>query len=105
MNDLPRRRPSPDNGPDASLRAIAAGLSAHGLHVRKTRHDGDLIEISVTDPRHPFNGRVVVGYEGWLTWEYDCLIEPLAGIEKTRNLVISLLAHAAPKTDPAGPGE
>jgi hypothetical protein len=105
MNDLPRRGPAPDNGPHASLRAIANGLSANGLNVRNIRHDGDLVEIAVTDPRHPFNGKVVLGCEGWLTWEFDCLIETLAGIEKTRNLVASLLTHAVPTTESAGTGQ
>jgi hypothetical protein len=99
MNDLPIRRPSPDsNGPDASILAIAQELSDRGLTVRKTWHGQEVIELSVTNAKHTENGRVVVGYEGWLTWEYDCLIETPAGAEKTSNLVTSLLAHAAPQT-------
>jgi len=105
MNDLPRRQPSSDTGPEASLLAIASGLGARGLIVRKLRHDDEVIEISVTDPQHPLNGRVVVACEGWLTWEYDCPIESLAEIETTRNLVIRLLAHAAPEPDARGTGE
>jgi hypothetical protein len=58
--------------------------------------------MSVTDPQHAENGRVVVGYEGWLIWEYDCLIETPAGAEKTANLIGSLLAHAAPQSDAPG---
>jgi hypothetical protein len=104
MNDLPRRQIAPDNLPDASLRAIADGLSASGLNVRKISHDGDLIEIALTDPLHPFNGKVVLGCEGWLTWEFDCLIESLAGIEKIKNLIMSLLAHAVPEPDTASTG-
>ena len=104
MNDLPRQGPAPDNGPGGSLRAIADGLSASGLNVREIRHDGDLIEIAVTDPRHPFNGKVVLGCEGWMTWEYDSLIESLAGMEKTKNLIMSLLAHAVPEPATASTG-
>jgi hypothetical protein len=106
MNDLPIRRPLPgNNGPDASLLAIAEELSAHGLTVRKTWHAQEVIELSVTDPKHTVNGRVVVGYEGWLTWEYDCLIETPAGAQKASNLVISLLAHGTPQSDGLGMGQ
>jgi hypothetical protein len=103
MNDLPIRRPVPDNnGPDASLLAIAKDLSARGLTVRKTWHGQEVIEISVTDLKHTENGRVVVGYEGWLTWEYDCLIETPAGATKASDLVASLLAHAKPQSEVLG---
>ena len=105
MNDLPRRGPAPDNGPNASLRAIASGLSASGLNVREITHDGDLVEIAVTDSRHPYSGKVVLGCEGWMTWEYDSLIESLAGMEKTKNLIMSLLAHAVPEPATASTGQ
>jgi hypothetical protein len=104
MNELPRRRSLLNNGPDAALLGIAKELSGRGLNVRRTRHGSEVVELTVTDPRHIGPGRVVVGYEGWLTWEYDCLIDSAAGAEKTANLIISLLAHAAPQSDTPGTG-
>jgi hypothetical protein len=104
MNDLPRRQPLLNSGPDAALLGIAEQLSGRGLKVRKTRHGSEVVELMVTDPKRIENGRVVVGYEGWLTWEYDCLIESPAAAEKTTNLIVSLLAHAAPHSDAPGTG-
>jgi hypothetical protein len=104
MSDLPHRQPLLNNGPDAALLNLAKDLSARGLNVRKTRHGNEVIELAVTHPQHTGNGRVVVGYEGWFTWEYDCLIESPAGAEKTADLIFSLLAHAAPQSDTPSTG-
>jgi hypothetical protein len=105
MSDLPRRRSLLDIGPDASLLAIAKELSARGLIVRKTRQGQEVIELAVTEPQHTGNGRVVIGYEGWLTWEYDFPINIPDEAEKAIDLIASLLAHAVPQSDTPGTGE
>jgi hypothetical protein len=105
MSDLPRRRSLLDTGPDASLLAIAKELSARGLTVRKTRQGQEVIELAVTGPEHAGNGRVVIGYEGWLTWEYDFKIDTPAEAEKTIDLIASLLEHAMPQSDTSDSSE
>jgi hypothetical protein len=105
MSDLPRRRPLVDNGHDVAIIAMAKELSGRGLNVRKARYGNEVIELFVTSPHHAGNGRVVVGYEGWITWEYDCPIDTPAEAEKARNLIISLLEHAGPSGDTSGTSE
>jgi hypothetical protein len=102
MNELPRRQPLLDRRPDASLLAIAKKLSSRGLNVRTTSHGREVTELSVNHPKHTGTSRVVLGYEGWLIWECDCLIDTLAQAEKTAKLIACLLTHAASQSNTPG---
>jgi hypothetical protein len=50
----------------------------------------------ITNERDLGKGRVSVGYDGLVTWEYGGNIETRAGIEKIRDIAVSLLAGDVP---------
>jgi hypothetical protein len=54
---------------DVLLRRLAGQLAAQGMEIRECRHGPEIVEITVTNPRDPDRGRVVMGYDGYLTWE------------------------------------
>jgi hypothetical protein len=53
-----------------ALRGIAAALAARGLEVTETTSADGLPELAVTNPADPAKGRMYVGHEGYLIWEY-----------------------------------
>ena len=56
--------------PDVLLRRLAEHLAGQGMEIRECRHGDEIVEITVTNPRDPDRGRVVMGYDGYLTWEH-----------------------------------
>ena len=53
------------------LRILVERLNARGMQTRVTRHGDEIVEIAATNPSDPDKGgRVVIGYEGYLVWEY-----------------------------------
>jgi hypothetical protein len=53
------------------LRTLAGRLNEHGMRTREYTHGHVVVEIAATNPRDPDKGgRVVIGFEGYLVWEY-----------------------------------
>jgi hypothetical protein len=53
------------------LRILAGRLNQHGMRTREYTHGHEVAEIAATNPRNPDKGgRVVIGFEGYLVWEY-----------------------------------
>lgn len=72
------------------LAGIAGELRLCGLEIREYRHGPELVEIAVTNPRDMRRGRVSVGYDGLMTWEYSGDFETRAGAEEIRNIVTGI---------------
>jgi hypothetical protein len=60
------------NGHDHSevraLRRITGILLARGLEVTETTSSDGLVELAITNPAEPANGRIYVGNEGYVIW-------------------------------------
>jgi hypothetical protein len=53
------------------LRVLAERLNQHGMRTREYRHGHEVVEIAATNPHDPDKGgHVVIGFEGYLVWEY-----------------------------------
>ena len=53
------------------LRILAERLNVHGMRTREYRHGQEVVEIAATNPGDPDKGgRVVIGFEGYVVWEY-----------------------------------
>ncbi len=82
--------------PGDLLVAIARELRLRGLDIREYSHGTELVEIAVTDPNNSHWGRVTVGYDGFLTWEYNGDIETRDGAMGLSGLAAGLLAGDLP---------
>lgn len=80
--------------PGELLEIIAQELMSQGLDVREYRHGDELVEIAVTNQSDEDKGRITVGYDGKVTWEYSGDIEDRAGIEQIRDTITGLLKGA-----------
>lgn len=89
-----------DLRPGALLRAVARELRQRGLEVREYNHGDELVEIVVTNSADVGRGRVTVGYDGGIEWEYLGDIETRPGADAIRDLVVRLL-----KADPPVSGK
>jgi hypothetical protein len=58
--------------PGSPLRMLSERLAACGMEIREHRCGGELREIAVINPRDPGMGRVVMGGDGYFTWERHC---------------------------------
>ncbi len=87
----------------ASLEAMAQVLKNRGLGVREHYHGNELIEITIVNPQGLDKGRVSVGYDGNVTWEYRGDIETSIGIKKIKDTVVNVLATGAVESSPASP--
>jgi hypothetical protein len=80
-----------DYRPGALLETIARELTVRGLDIREHHHGAELVEIAITNPADLDRGRVSVGYDGRLTWEYSGDIETRAGLEEIRDIISGVL--------------
>jgi hypothetical protein len=51
------------------LAGIGGKLAIRGLAVSDVRYNGELLELDVTNPGDPDNGKVNIGNDGYLIWE------------------------------------
>jgi hypothetical protein len=58
--------------PGSLLRMLSERLAACGMEIREHWCGGELTEIAVTNPRDLSMGRVVMGGDGYFTWERLC---------------------------------
>jgi hypothetical protein len=58
--------------PSTLLGMLAQRLTTLGIDIREHERGGELREIAVINPRDPEKGRVVMGCDGYLTWERWC---------------------------------
>jgi hypothetical protein len=91
MNCPPDAMRAGDYRSGALLETIARELAVRGLDIREHHHSAELVEIAVTNPGDLNRGRVSVGYDGCLTWEYSGDTETRAGIEEIRDIIASVL--------------
>ncbi len=91
MNDSPHTSPTNELRPGKELAMIAHEIRACGLDVREHYHGNELVEVAVTNPRHPDKGRVSVGCDGRIAWEYSGQIEDLVGIGEVIATIVGLL--------------
>jgi hypothetical protein len=61
---------SHDHSEVQALRNIGGNLLACGLEVTETTSDDGLVELAITNPAERGRGRVYVGPEGYVIWEY-----------------------------------
>ncbi len=61
---------SHDRSEVQALRSIGGNLLARGLEVTETMSDDGLVELAITNPAKPGKGRIYVGNEGYVIWEY-----------------------------------
>jgi hypothetical protein len=80
--------------PGELLEIIAQELISNGLEVHEYRHGDELVEISVTNREDEDKGRITVGYDGKVVWEYTGDVETRAGIEQIQDMIARLLTGA-----------
>ena len=61
---------SHDHSEAQALRGIGGSLLARGLEVTETMSGDGLVELAITNPAEPAKGRIYVGNEGYVIWEY-----------------------------------
>ena len=61
---------SHDHSEVQALRSIGGNLLALGLEVTETTSDDGLVELAITNPAELGRGRIYVGPEGYVIWEY-----------------------------------
>jgi hypothetical protein len=59
-----------DHSEVRALRCIGGNLLARGLEVTETMSADGLVELAITNPAEPGKGRIYVGNEGYMIWEY-----------------------------------
>lgn len=94
MSHSPHSVPGDENEPGELMAVIAQRLKAHGLEIREHYHGEELVEVAVTNPRDPDKGRVCIGYDGRLSWEYCGEIDDRSGADKIIATTVGLLCHA-----------
>jgi hypothetical protein len=53
------------------LRILAERLNQHGMRPCEYKHGREIVEIAATNPNDPDKGgHVVIGFEGYIVWEY-----------------------------------
>jgi hypothetical protein len=75
----------------AVLERIAQRLKARGLQIIEHSHGSELIEIAAVNPDHIDWGRMTVGYDGFVTWEYRGDIETRSGFQEVKNIIAGIL--------------
>ncbi len=105
----PRRRIMPDHNSrkvivsDVLLRRLVDLLTAQGLEVRNYDHGDEIIQIAVINPRDPDRGRVVMGYDGYLVWEYWSAFKTDSDVDACAEMICALLTkNIGENQKPAG---
>ena len=89
----------PDSGTNMSylsdvlLRRLAELLAAQGMEIRECRHGSEIVEIAVTNLRDPDRGRVVMGYDGYLTWEHWSAFLIDSDVDRNADIIRVLLTE------------
>jgi len=99
----------PDNDMDLSylsdvlLRRLAGQLAAQGMEIRECLHGREIVEIAITNPRDPDRGRVVMGHDGFFTWEHWSAFKIDSDVEVNADIIRSLLTEdMTAQAKPAG---
>jgi hypothetical protein len=79
-----------------ALRDIAEILAARGLGVTETTSADGLPELAITNPADPAKGRMYVGYEGYLIWEYWAPASAGSAYSQIVGTVTAMLTNPAP---------
>ena len=78
-----------------ALRSIAGTLLARGLEVTETTSVDGLPELTVTNPAEPTKGRMYVGHEGYVIWEYWAPADARSADNEIVGAVTSMLSGPA----------
>jgi hypothetical protein len=89
--------------PTAWLRMVAEQLLVHGLKVREHVRGGELTEIEATNKRDPEQSRVIIGYDGFLTWEHWCPFRTERDAHAAAWTIATLLDSGSHQRQPAKP--
>jgi hypothetical protein len=79
-----------------ALHGIATILAAHGLEVTETTSADGLPELAITNPADPAKGRMYVGHEGYLIWEYWASASVGSAYSQVVGTVTTMLCSSAP---------
>jgi hypothetical protein len=85
-----------DRGEAQALRDIAEILAARGLEVTETTSADGLPELAITNPADPAKGRMYVGYEGYLIWEYWAPASARSADSEIIGTVTAMLSSSTP---------
>ena len=85
-----------DRSEARALRGIAAILTARGLEVTETTSADGLPELAITNPADPAKGRMYVGPEGYLIWEYCAPASAKSAHSHIISTVTAMLTSSAP---------
>lgn len=92
---------------DVLLRRLSEQLAAQGMEIRECPHGREIVEIAVTNPYDRDRGRVVMGYDGFLTWEHWSAFKADSDVAANADIIRRLLTEditAQIKTaGPSGP--
>jgi hypothetical protein len=83
---------------DVLLRRLKDQLVRRGLEFRSVTHGHELIEVDITNPRDPDRGHVILGYDGFLTWEFKGPFIADGDADLFAELVWTLLNARPPKS-------
>ncbi len=73
------------------LGTVSRGLAVRGLTVTEFHYDGKLVEIDVTNPGDPDQGKANIGGDGYLTWERRGPSDGSTSSDAIVNIVVGLL--------------
>jgi hypothetical protein len=79
-----------------ALRGIAIILAARGLEVAETTSADGLPELAISNPADPAKGRMYVGHEGYLIWEYWAPASAGSAYSEIVGTVTTMLSSPTP---------
>ena len=85
-----------DDNEGQVLHDIAAILASCGLDVTETRSSDGLPELAVTNPAAPAQGRIYVGYEGYVIWEYWTPADARSAPDELISIITTTLGKHRP---------
>jgi hypothetical protein len=88
---------------DVLLRRLAEQLAVQGMEISECPHGREIVEIAITNPYDRDRGRVVMGHDGFLTWEHWSAFRIDSEVKANAGIIHMLLTEdIAVRTKPAG---
>jgi hypothetical protein len=81
---------------DVLLRRLNEQLATRGFLIRTVLHGRELVQVEISNPDDPDRGRVILGYDGLLTWEYNGTLIADSDVDTCADLVLALLNSGPP---------
>jgi hypothetical protein len=83
-----------DASSDRNIRALIPLLEAEQLKVRECELNGNIVEVKIRSGDAPKAASVVIGQDGFLTWEFWCPFKTKKDVSTAKDLIKLLLTDS-----------